>query len=133
MACIRKLNLGAVSLVPGRVKDDIRVLTEVRDQVELLLDNEFFENAPFECVGVIMRYGTKTSLIPEYQPVAHEELPVAIELSMDQLRSAVRSKNDELARIFKSTLLETLLSIAERYNLPRDRLWAEKKKVDCRN
>ena len=133
MACIRMLNLCAVSLVPGRVKDDIRILTEVRAEVEMLLDRQFFANAPFECIGVAIRYGTSTNLSPEYQPVAHDELPVAVELPMNQLRRAGASKDDELSRIFKSALLETLLSIAKRYNLPNHRLLAAKEESSPRN
>jgi AraC-like DNA-binding protein len=122
----RKLNLGAVSLVRGRVKGDIPIASMVRDEVEALLDSEFFEDAPFDSIGLIIRYGSKTNLSPEYQPIENGELPVAIEVSMESLRKA---KNDELARIFRWALLEALLAIAEKYRLHDARLLTEKQKT----
>lgn len=125
MSSKRKLNLGAVSLVRGRVKDDISTASKVRDEIEAMLDPEFFRGAPFDSIGVIIRYGSRTDLSPEYQRIEQGELPVAVELTMETLRKA---KGDELARIFRWALVETLLAIAEKYRLPNARLLAEKQK-----
>jgi len=115
----RRLNLGIVSLVRGRVKHDISIASKVRDQVEAILDAEFFEGAPFDTIGVIIRYGSKTELRPEYQPIELGELPVAVEIDMQDLR---KIEEDELERVFRGALLEALLAISEKYKLPKTKL-----------
>ena len=122
---MRKLNLGMVSLVPGRIRGAIPVSSKVRDELEALLDAKFFEGAAFDGIGIIIRVGRKTNLSPEYQPIEQHELPVAIELPMSRLSKA---KGDELASIFRWALLEALLAVAEKYKLPTSRLLAKKQK-----
>ncbi len=94
MAHNRKLVLGAVSLVKGRIKNDLKVLDEVNDEVEpLLTESKFIEDAPFRWVGLIIRYGTKTVLRPEYQGInhVHGDLSVAVELEMRRLNTTAQS------------------------------------------
>ena len=121
----RKLNVGMVGLVPGRLRNCIPIGSRVRDEVELLLDSDFFSSAPFDRVGVIIRVGQRTDLTPEYEPIYQGELPIAVEVSMGTIRKA---KDDELARIIRRALLEALLGIAEKYRLPNNRLLTEKQK-----
>ena|GEM_PF-464830 len=126
MAHNRKLVLGAVSLVKGRIKNDLKALDEVNDEVEpLLIKSKFVENAPFRWVGLIIRYGTKTVLQPEYQGInhVHGDLAVAVELEMKQLMKADR---DELKRLFTIATLEALIAVAKKYDRP-DRLLIERR------
>jgi immunity protein 39 of polymorphic toxin system len=123
MATDRKLLASAVSLVRGRVRGDLAALTRVKDELEALLVPEFFENAPFQRVGVIIRYGKRTSLQPEYQRIGTfegiRELPVAIEVEMDRLR---RMEPEEVYAIFRQAVLDLLIAIAEKYGLRSERL-----------
>jgi hypothetical protein len=121
----RRLNLGMVSLVPGRVARDIETASTVRDEVETLLGSEFFDKAPFDSVGLVIRYGVNTNLSPEYERIERGELPLAVEFSMNRLRKA---KGDELYLIFKWILIEALLAVCEKYNLQCSKLVAEKLK-----
>lgn len=113
----RLLALGAVSLVPGRVRDDIRVATEVRDEVEeLMRASSFLEGAPFSWVGVMLRYGSRETELPEYDRIdeADGELPVAVELDMGALRGASRER---VKQLFMRGVLRALLDIGRRYQL----------------
>src|SRR6267378_3764286 len=103
MSSLRKLNLGMVSSVRGRIRGVIPIASKARDEVEALLDDEFFEAAPFDSIGIIIRAGEKTKISPEYQRITQGELPVAIELRMETLRKA---GGEELAIILRWALLE---------------------------
>jgi hypothetical protein len=122
-----KLQTSAVSLVRGRVRDSIARQTQARDEVGTLLTPDFFENAPFDQVGVMFRYGERTHLEPEYQRIVRvgsvRELPIAVELDMEVLR---RAKAEEVYAIFKQALLDALLAIAAKYGLPAERLQEER-------
>lgn len=130
MGSNRRLLASAVSLVPGRVRGDIAAGSRARDEVEVLLEPEFFENAPFDQVGVILRYGERTSLKPEYDRVeTHDgirELPIAVELEMSVLRKA---NPEEVFAIFRQALLDALTAVADKYGLQADRLRDERSKI----
>jgi hypothetical protein len=118
MATDRKILVGAVSLVRGRVRGDLTALSRMRDDLEALMVPEFFENAPFQRVGVIFRYGERTCLGPEYQRIGTfdgiRELPIAVELEMSVLRKA---SPEELFAIFRQALLDALIAVADEYGL----------------
>jgi len=115
----RRLLVGAVALVPGRLPGSREAATAARDEVEALLDPVFFDKAPFKRVSVIIRYGTKTDARPELQPIEEDELPTATEVSMKELRPL---RGDQLRDKFRKALLGTLIEVATRYGLPSDRL-----------
>ena len=65
MTRTRRLNLGAVALVKGRVRNDIQTMTAVRDEMESVLESTaWFPSAPFKSIGLIIRYGNETNLTP---------------------------------------------------------------------
>lgn len=52
----RKLNLGAVSLVKGKVRNSIPTMTAVRDEFESVLARSgWFPMVPFKSIGLILR------------------------------------------------------------------------------
>jgi hypothetical protein len=119
MTNTRRLNLGAVSLVKGRVRNDIQTMTVVRDQIESALgESGWFPLAPFNSVSLIIRYGTKTDLTPIFQGInkRYEELQVAVELDMKELRMAHREPG-KLESIVRKAISASLYGVAHKYDL----------------
>ena len=118
----RRLNLGAVALVKGKVRNDIPTMMAVRDEFESVLAiSGWFPSAPFKSIGLILRYGTKTNLNPEFQRIHKPsgELEIAVELNMEELRVAHREPG-KLASLAKAAISGALLGVAEKYELPKD-------------
>ena len=118
MSC--RILVGAVSLVVGRVRDDIPAAMRARDDVEGLLPPSFFEGARFQQVALIIRYGEEHNLRPEYQRIKSGALDIAVELEMAVLRKA---QPEEVYRRFRHAILEAMIAVAEKYGLPRQELY----------
>lgn len=115
----RRLVLSAVSLVPGRVRSDIQMGEDVRDELEALMDAVgFLENAPFTWIGLMLRYGTRDQETPEYgaPDVDEGELAVAIELDMQTLRSAPPAR---IREVFRAATMRVLEHVAKKFGLPK--------------
>ena len=114
----RKLVLSAVALVPGKVRHSAAAASEVRELVEaIMVRSAFLDRAPFSWVGLMLRYGKRNQESPEYDEVDPEdgELPVAIELDMNDLQKA--SKED-VQRHFLGATLRSLIDVGRRFDLP---------------
>ena len=124
MAEQRILLIGGVSLVKGRVKEAGPVMREICDELEpLLQDMEFLDKAPFKTISMIIRFGKKNDLTPQYDPInkRHSELPVAVELQLAGLRTA---NKDEVKAAFVTATIDVLLDVSEKYGLPNTPLKA---------
>ena len=120
----RRLNLGAVALVKGKVRNDIPTMTAVRDEFETVLSKSgWFPSAPFKSIGLILRYGTKTNLNPQFQRIHKPsgELEIAVDLNMEELRGAHREPG-KLESLAKAAISGALLGVAEKYELPKDKI-----------
>lgn len=121
----RKLVLSASGLVERprfRVKDDIAVMEEVRNELEqVLIDTEYLEAAPFDWVGLILRFGITNAEQPQYEPINSEfgDLPISIELDVNDLAEANRV---EFKRLLTIATLTALIHAAQRYGLPFEKL-----------
>jgi hypothetical protein len=118
----RCLLIGAVSLIKGRVREAGMAMVEVADRIEPVLNETgYMASAPFKTVHLIIRFGEKTDLDPKLSPINRREmeLPAAVELEMAPLRLATR---DVVARAIMDATVAVLLNVAEKYNLPKDRL-----------
>jgi len=116
----RILVLGAVALVPGRVRHSLAAMTEVRELVEaMMIRVNFVEHAPFSWVGLILRYGERDQESPEYEKIDPQdgELPVAIELDIKSLQNV---SEEEVRRRFLQATLLSLIDIGKKFNLPID-------------
>ncbi len=114
----RVLLIGGVSLIKGRVKEAGIAMKEICDELEPLLQGiGFVENAPFNTVSMIIRFGEKTDLTPEYGPISkrHSELPVAVEMELASLRVASK---DVVKSAFVKATIDVLLHVAKKYDLP---------------
>lgn len=117
-----------VSLVPGRVPGDIEEATKARDHVESILNDSFFERAPFKQIGVIIRYGQRSDYKPEYEPIKRGELPIAVEAELSSLR---KLRGSELCQMFQLILLEALIDVGEKYGLFSTPLIRERAKIQA--
>lgn len=115
----RKLLVGAVGLVPGRIRGDIPAASRAQAEVESLIPEDFFDQAPFRQIGVIIRYGSGTDLALEYQQLHEQELPVAVQVDMQTLRKA---EGEGLHLKYRQILLSILVSIGQKFSLPHESL-----------
>jgi len=124
MAEQRILLIGGVSLVKGRVREAGLAMKEICDEMEpMLKEIGFVNDAPFKTVNLIIRFGEKTDLTPDYGPIdkRHSELPVAVEMELASLRVASK---DVVKSAFVKATIDVLIDVAKRYDLPSQPLEA---------
>lgn len=132
----RRLVIGAVGLVRGRVRGLGEACTVVRDELGAALEeSNWFPDAPFKCVSLVLRLGTSSDELPQCGKVGkrYGELPVAIERRLDDLR-ALSTQPDQLREAVRSAVLICLARIAALYDLPCDSLpWLARAAVEVRS
>lgn len=117
MAHNRKLVLGVIALTQAKIRGDMPVLKEIRDEIEkLIIESNFLEGAPFRWVGLILRYGLKNATLPECEKPNDKEgdLPVAIEVDTAQLVGADR---EILRHHLETATLKALIAVGRKYHL----------------
>jgi hypothetical protein len=120
MAHSRKLVLSGVALVKARIaaKENAAAANLVRDDLEqTLIEVGYFEQAPFQWVGLIIRYGLKDETEPHYEPISekHGDLPLAIEVDANRL---VAARQTDMELVYKRAALIALIHAGDRYGLP---------------
>lgn len=119
MAHNRKIVLSGVALTKARNnRYGLEVMGNIMDEIEgLLLTMGYLESAPFEWVGLTLRYGLKNEDAPHYQGIDKRdgELALAIELDTHELREASR---EELKDRFIVATLNALIHAGKKYDLP---------------
>lgn len=118
MAHNRKLVIGVVSLTIAKIRGDIPILSEVRDELEqLLIQSNYLDGAPFKWVGMILRYGLKNDASPVYEKInsKHGDLPLAIEIDTHEL---IGASKEQMKHIFTKATLIALIDAGRKYNLP---------------
>ena len=126
----RKFVPGIVSLVRLNLKNE-KYIVSIQDEIEqIMISTNFLENAPFEWVGLIYRYGLKNMLVPEYSRISKKygDLPLAIELDSHLLLWADGNNIKLLKDIFILSALLALVHVGEKYNLSYDGIKDELKK-----
>ncbi len=118
----RKLVLGGVSLVKIRLRHTGSALASVGAELEnVLIEENFFQDAPFRWIGLILRYGIKNDSEPQYDKIDKNdgELPIAIEVDMNPL---VNADLVTLLPVFRQRCLIALIHVANKYGLPSAKL-----------
>jgi hypothetical protein len=113
----RRLLIGAVGLVRGKVSDDGKAMASVCDELEPHLASErFLQDAPFDTISLVIRYGAKESL-PKIGRInkQHSELEVVLELPMAEMRAM---DYGQLKRKVMTVTLDTLISVGDEFGLP---------------
>ncbi len=115
----RKLGLCGAALTMARIPNfDIEVGGVVRDDLEaIMLDSGYLDGAPFEWITIALRYGLKNEDAPHYESINKEfgDLPLAIELDTNELRSSDR---EEMQTLFTVATLKSLIHAGNKYDLP---------------
>jgi hypothetical protein len=109
------------------VRNDGRVATEIRDELErVLIGAGWFPDAPFKWVGLIIRYGLVMEEEPHYRRIDKRdgELPLAIEVDTHRMLD-LDEQPEKLKAFFKPIVVRCLLSVARRYKLPSQELIKE--------
>jgi len=119
----RKLLIGAVGLVKGRVREDGKVMVATCDLLEPELEStKFLACAPFDVVSLILRYGEKSGAEAEIGKInRHKELEVAVELAMSEVRMM---DFETLSETIMNATLKSLIAVGRKYDLPIER-WNE--------
>lgn len=118
----RKLVIGGVALVKARLKNTGPALVFVSDEIEkVLVGSDFFAQAPFKCISLIIRYGLKNKFEPVYQRInkTHGDLPIALEVDTHEILGA---DVETVKQLFRKATLQALLHVAEKYDLPRTQI-----------
>jgi len=111
-----KITIGIVSLVIGNVRNSIPVALELADDLEKKVDPAYFTKGPFNAVDIIIEYGDNENFLARIGRIYKKErLPVIAQLKMSEV---IKMNKDELYQKFKITLLNTLLGVGQKYNLP---------------
>ena len=124
MAHNRKLVLGAVDLVGSKIRNSIVAMSEARDSLEsILISSSYFENAPFEWVSLIIRYGKKNDALPTFNRIykRYGDLPIVIEVDVSEIYDIHNSK-ELLVNYYKKLTILCLIAVAEKYALPKEEL-----------
>jgi len=119
----RRIVLSGIAMTKARnPKDDVKALSEVRDELErTIIESRFLDAAPFSWIGISIRFGIKTEAKPHFRSICKKdgELPLAIEIETAQMQGASLA---DLKTLFKSAALKALISAAERYDCPATEL-----------
>ncbi|HQS83976.1 MAG: hypothetical protein B7Y25_08590 [Alphaproteobacteria bacterium 16-39-46] len=127
----RRIGFSAVSLVMGRVKNDLKILTSLQEKLTgFLKKHGYFQNVPFLFVGLIFLYGIKNDLKLKFQRInkKYGGLGTELELDMKILQWADQNNLELLHDIFMIGALETLLQVCKKYSLPDELIIKERLK-----
>ena len=105
-------------MIKGRVREAGLAMQEICNDLEpLLKEIGFVDNAPFKTVSMVIRFGEKTDLTPDYDPInkRYSELPVAVEMELAGLRVASK---DVVKSAFVKATIDVLIDVAKKYALP---------------
>lgn len=122
----RKIVLGGVSLTKSRTnRHNSEAAKKIMDDFDTIIKNsDFLKTAPFEWISIIFYYGLKDDIKPKYKPInnRYKDLPVSLELDSNKLNN---TELDNLIDIYKKAVLNILIDIGNKYNLPIDALLLE--------
>lgn len=127
----RRISLGAVDLVFGRVRSDGKLRTRIKKYLDHFLKKHgYYFHAPFLWVDLIYLHGTKNDLKVQFQKVGKKygDLPITIELDMEMLQWADQNNLLLLHDIFMIGALEALIQVGKKYKLPTEILAEERQK-----
>ncbi|MCG8522528.1 Imm39 family immunity protein [Marinobacter nauticus] len=113
------LTIGGVGQVKGRIKGMGPVVLPIRDELDgQMRAADWLARAPFESISIVLRYSESSSDEVIIERVnKHRELPLAINVSMEQLK-ATGGNPDKLKAIVKPAINRCLGAVQKEYGLP---------------
>ena len=115
----KELLIGAVGLVKGNVRNDCQAMVAVSKNLEPEFEaTEYLKAAPFDVVSLILRYGEHWGEVEVGKINRHQEIEVAIELPMSEVRMM---DYENLTETVMKTTLKSLIATGKKYDLPVER------------
>lgn len=111
--------LGGVGLIKGSIREAGPAMVEITTELNpFLIEDGFLEDAPFNLLHGIIRFGSKYDPHSQIGPIdkKNNELPFAVEVELAPLR---RASKDEIVNKFLMVLIPALFTIASKYDLPK--------------
>jgi len=110
--------LGGVGTVQGRLGWAHETLKQIFDEYEpLITSTNWVSGQDFECINYVVRFGPeKLDKIEIRKPNKYGELPVASQLSMEELHEVFLNK-PKLRDFIETEVKRVLLYLKEKYNL----------------
>lgn len=124
------LTIGGVALI--KFKRDKRIAVNLiqiaKEFRELLSDNGYFLDAPFDAISLILRYGDNEDLSPQELKInkKHFQLETAIYINIHNLLSM---SDEVLGKYLRLAVIEVCCDISANYDLPYEFLDAHSKNV----
>lgn len=113
------LTIAGVSLVKHKrdKKSGVALIRLAKEFRELLSENGYFDNCPFDSISLIFRYGETENLEPDGFKINKKrgQLDVAAYVNIFNL---LELTDKEVESYFRLALIEILCDIAANYDLP---------------
>jgi hypothetical protein len=115
----RRLLVGGVSTVKGRVRGAGPAIVAICDSIEpVLMNSGWFTLVPFTTISIILRFAEQASSDVDIETVdaQHKELPVAVTLAMSDVD---RKTSEQLVPLFRQSVVQALRAVSQKFGLPQ--------------
>jgi hypothetical protein len=111
--------VGGVALVKGRTGSVAKELATIKREIGALLEkSEWFPDAPFDCIHVVVRFGDRSDASPQIGCInRHHELEAAIEVPMAAVAEYMGRPRADRYTVLRNAIFQTLHAIAVKYRL----------------
>ncbi|MAL98310.1 MAG: hypothetical protein CL583_07635 [Alteromonadaceae bacterium] len=115
----KALLIGAVGTVQGRLGWAHQTIKQIFDDYEpVLTSSDWLKEQEFECVHYVMRFGAEKKEKIEIRKInKYKELPVASQLSMDDLHEVFLNK-PKLREFLEQEVRRVLFHVKDKFHLP---------------
>ena len=113
------LLIGSCGTVQGRLGWAGEILRKINEEYEPLLSNAgWLASAPFRTIHYIVRFGASSTPEIYFSRISskHQELPVASQMSMEELHEVFLNK-EKLRSFLDKEVKRVLLAVKNKYNL----------------
>ena len=104
----------------GRLRTSGQAILAARDEIEGELDRHgYLSEAPFQTVSLILRYGDRDDLNPDFGSIdkRNSELPVTVQLDLARLQ---KLSPEQLILELRTVMIDVLCDVAANFDLPFD-------------
>lgn len=116
--------MGGSSLTMARLRGnkDMRAAGAVREEIEQeMISSSYLDNAPFDFIGLTIRYGLKYDEKPHFLGLDQKTLCCEYAIEVD-VNDMLETDYDGLVAIFRKAALIALVYAGKKYDLKTDRL-----------
>ena len=120
----RKLVMGGSALTNARLRGNKTMLAAniVRDEIEKeMIESGYLDHLNFTLVSLMIRYGLKYDIAPEYSKSTHGHNDLALAIEVDT-HDMLEANQEQMNTIFRKAALRALVHAGDKYGLKNDRL-----------